>query len=132
MINLASVRAVEREMPKVKGAPRLSAAQFRANLIITGPDAFHEDSWRKIKIGYYEYDVSHRTTRSKPLNVNNVTREQYPTEPDRALRSFRNVDAGQSIECLGMQMVPLAKESAVRVGDEITVLEVGEHCFIKQ
>lgn len=29
---------------------------------------------------------------------------------------------------LGMQMIPLAKESAVRVGDEITVLEVGVDC----
>lgn len=134
MINLASVRAVERQMPKVKGAPRLSAARFRANLIITGPDAFHEDTWRKIKIGYYEYDVSCRTTRCKLPNVDNITGEQHPNEPDRTLRSFRNVDegAGRNVGCLGMQMVPLAKESAVRVGDEITVLEVGEHSFIKQ
>lgn len=114
-------------MPRVKGGPRLSAAQFRANLIITGPEAFHEDSWRKIKIGYYEYDVSYRTTRSK---LNNTTEQQ--SEPDQSLRSFRNIDAGQNIESLGMQMLPLAKESAVRVGDEITVLEVGADCFIQQ
>lgn len=134
MINLASVRAVEREMPKVKGAPRLSAARFRANLIITGPDAFHEDTWRKIKIGYYEYDVSCRTTRCKLPNVDQVTGERHPTEPDRTLRSFRNVDegAGPNVGCLGMQMVPLSKESQVRVGDEITVLEVGEHSVIKK
>ncbi|CZR62413.1 related to MOSC domain protein [Phialocephala subalpina] len=134
MINLASVRAVEREMPKVKGGPRLSAARFRANLIITGPDAFHEDTWRKIKIGYYEYDVSCRTTRCKLPNVDQVTGERHPTEPDRTLRSFRNVDegAGPNVGCLGMQMVPLSKESQVRVGDEITVLEVGEHSVIKK
>jgi hypothetical protein len=29
-------------------------------------------------------------------------------------------------------MVPIAKESALRVGDEVTVLEVGEHVYIKQ
>ncbi|KAF8863238.1 hypothetical protein BDZ45DRAFT_137667 [Acephala macrosclerotiorum] len=134
MINLASVRAVEREMPKVKGAPRLSAARFRANLIITGPDAFHEDTWRKIKIGYYEYDVSCRTTRCKLPNLDQVTGERHPTEPDRTLRSFRNVDegAGPNVGCLGMQMVPLSKESQVRVGDEITVLEVGDHSVIKE
>jgi uncharacterized protein YcbX len=126
MINLASVRAVEREMPKVKGAPRLSAARFRANLIVTGPDAFHEDSWRKIKIGYYEYDVSTTNTRCKLPDVDDITGEQQTTEPHRPLTSFRNVDegAGQTIGYRGMQMVPLAKESAVRVGDEITVLEV--------
>lgn len=126
MINLASVRAVEREMPKVKGAPRLSAARFRANLIVTGPDAFHEDSWRKIKIGYYEYDVSCTTALWKSPDVDDITGEQQSTEPDRPLTSFRNVDegAGHTIGYRGMQMVPLAKESAVRVGDEITVLEV--------
>lgn len=31
--------------------------------------------------------------------------------------------------CLGMQMVPLAKEAALRVGDEITVVEEGEGVY---
>lgn len=121
-------------MPKVKGAPRLSAARFRANLIITGPDAYHEDTWRRIKIGYYEYDVSSRTARCKMPNVDNLTGEVHPSEPDKTLRSFRAVDpgTGPNIGCLGMQMVPIAREGALRVGDEITVLEVGEHVYIKQ
>jgi len=132
LINLASVRDVERQMPK--GSPRLSAARFRANLIITGPEAYHEDSWKRIKIGYYEYDVSCRTARCKMPNVDQVTGERHPAEPDKTLRSYRNVDegAGSSIGCLGMQMVPISQESALRVGDEITVLEVGEHVYIKQ
>jgi uncharacterized protein YcbX len=33
LINLASVRDVERQMPKEKGSPRLSAKRFRANII---------------------------------------------------------------------------------------------------
>lgn len=33
LINLASVRDVERQIPKVKGMPRLSAQRFRANII---------------------------------------------------------------------------------------------------
>ena len=120
-------------MPKVKGAPRLSAARFRANLIITGPPAYNEDTWRRVKIGFYEYDVSCRTTRCKLPNVDQVTGEKHPSEPDRTLRSFRAVDegAGPNVGCLGMQMVPVSKESALRVGDEITVLETGEHAIIK-
>ncbi|EKD15444.1 uncharacterized protein L3040_001817 [Drepanopeziza brunnea f. sp. 'multigermtubi'] len=134
LINLASVRDVERQMPKVKGAPRLSAARFRANLIITGPEAYHEDTWRRIKIGFYEYDVSCRTARCKMPNVDQVTGERHASEPDQTLRSFRAVDAGTgpNIGCLGVQMVPISKESALRVGDEITVLEVGEHEYVKQ
>jgi uncharacterized protein YcbX len=134
MVNLASIRDIESKMPKVKGAPRLSAARFRANLIITGPEAYHEDSWRRIKIGYYEYDVSCRTARCKMPNVDQVTGDRHPSEPDHTLRTFRAVDpgTGPNVGCLGMQMVPLAKESALRVGDEITVLYVGEHHYVKQ
>ena len=134
LINLASVRDVERQMPKVKGEPRLSASRFRANLIITGPEAYHEDTWRRIKIGYYEYDVSCRTARCKLPNVDQATGERHPAEPDKTLRSFRAVDegTGPNIGCLGMQLVPVQKESALRVGDEVTVLEVGEHVYIKQ
>ncbi|TAQ84083.1 hypothetical protein B7494_g7593 [Chlorociboria aeruginascens] len=127
LVNLASIRDVERQMPK--DSPRLSAARFRANLIITGPDAYLEESWRRIKIGFYEYDVSCRTARCKMPNVDQENGERHPSEPDKTLRSFRNVDegTGPNIGCLGMQMVPVAKEGSLRVGDEITVLEVGEH-----
>jgi len=134
LVNLASIRDVESQIPKVKGAPRLSATRFRANLIITGPDAYLEETWRRVKIGFYEYDVSSRTARCKMPNVDQVTGEKHASEPDRTLRSFRAVDegTGPNIGCLGMQMVPISRESALRVGDEITVLEVGEHCYVKQ
>ncbi|KAL3417305.1 MOSC domain-containing protein [Phlyctema vagabunda] len=133
LVNLASIRDVESQMPKVKGAPRLSAARFRANLIVTGPEAYNEDTWKKIKIGFYEYDVSCRTARCKMPNVDQVTGERHASEPDKTLRSFRSVDegAGANIGCLGMQMVPISRESALKVGDEITVLEFGEHNYIK-
>jgi hypothetical protein len=36
------------------------------------------------------------------------------------------------VGCLGMQLVPCSKESALRVGDEITVLESGKHTYIPQ
>jgi len=87
-----------------------------------------------IKIGYYEYTVSCRTARCKLPNVDQVTGEKHPAEPDRTIRSFRNVDAGAGdlVGCLGMQMVPIKQENIIRVGDELTVLETGEHFYIKQ
>jgi uncharacterized protein YcbX len=120
-------------MPYVKGAPRLSATRFRANLIITGPEAYHEDTWKKIRIGYYEYDVSCRTARCNLPNVDQYTGEKNASEPATTLRSFRNVDpgTGPNVGVLGVQMVPISKESALRVGDEVTVLEFGEHHYIK-
>lgn len=134
LINLASIRDVESKMPKEPGAPRLSAQRFRANIIITGPEPYVEDSWKKIKIGFYEYAVSCRTARCKMPNVDHVTGEKHPSEPDRTLRSFRAVDAGAgpNVGCLGMQLVPISLQSEMKCGDEVTALEHGEHVYVKQ
>lgn len=121
-------------MPKVKGGPRLSAGRFRANLIITGPEAYLEETWRRVKIGYYEYYVSSRTARCKMPNIDQETGEKDLKEPDATLRSFRAVDegTGPGVGCLGMQLVPVDREGSLKVGDEIICLEVGSHTYIKQ
>lgn len=76
-----------------------------------------------------------RTARCKLPNIDQITGEKHKTEPDHTIRTTRNVDAGagDKIGCLGMQMVPRSKESAIRVGDELTVLEHDfNHCYIPQ
>jgi len=118
LVNLATIRALESSLPKSKLTPRLSAARFRANLIITGPEPYHEDTWRRIKIGYYEYGVVISKRPGFPTMANRDGEDVEDTERKYA----EEVEAG--IHRLGMQLVPLAKEAAVRVGDEITVLEV--------
>lgn len=66
-------------------------------------------------------------------NVDPIAGDRHPSEPDRTLRAERTVDPGcPKYGVLGMQMVPLSKESQIRVGDEIVVLEVGEHVYIPQ
>lgn len=57
-------------------------------------------------------------------------------EPDRTLRRERDIDPGAAkMACLGMQMVPLLKDpdvaEQVSVGDEVEVLEVGKHRYIR-
>ncbi|RFU28288.1 hypothetical protein B7463_g8052, partial [Scytalidium lignicola] len=133
IISLASIRDVERQMSNAKGVPRLSAERFRANIILSGPDPYEEDTWKRIEIGAYEYDVSCRTARCKMPNVNQITGERHASEPDRTLRSFRSVDvgAGPNIGCLGMQMVPISQKSIMKVGDKINVLKTGNHVYIK-
>jgi len=125
---------VESQIKKAGDSFRLSVTRFRANIIVSGPEAYEEDSWKKIRIGGYSYAVSCRTARCKLPNVDQVTGQRHRLEPDRTLRSVRNIDAGagDKIGCLGMQMVPWAQESAIQVGDEVQVLEEGEHFYIKQ
>ncbi|KAI9846387.1 MAG: hypothetical protein M1830_007453, partial [Pleopsidium flavum] len=59
--------------------------------------------------------------------------QKHPAEPDKTLKSFRRIDQGAAMHaCLGMQMVPALKESKIRVGDSIKVLESGDHYYIMQ
>lgn len=130
LINLASVRDVGTKL--IKGSPTLSALQFRPNILITGPKAYHEDDWKKVKIGDFEYFVCCRTARCQLPNVNQTTGVKDKVEPYKTLRGFRAIDPGASPNaCLGMQLVPTLQECTMRVGDRIEVLEVGDHYYLK-
>ncbi len=131
ILNLASVHDVARNM--VKGAPPLGARNFRPNIIVTGGEAYAEDSWKRIRIGNFEYYVACRTVRCLLPNVNPATGVRHGSEPNRTLKSFRRIDEGDpNNACLGMQMVPALEGSKIEVGDKITLLETGEHLYIKQ
>lgn len=131
ILNLASVRDVGSKVQR--GAPRLSALQFRPNIIFTGLEPYAEDQWKRIQIGGHEYQVSCRTVRCLLPNVDQKMGVAHKVEPNRTLRSFRCIDEGAvGKACLGMQMVPAAEETKIQVGDTITVLETGEHRYIQQ
>lgn len=152
IMNLASVRDLEGKLPKGKDVPSLSAKRFRANIIgenhpkqsrstirlidmpVTGPEPYAEDTWKRVRIGSYEFAISCRTARCKLPNVDPTSGEVHASEPDRTLRRLRNVDAGAGkyVGCLGMQVVPISKESVMDVGDEVVPLEYGEHVYINQ
>ncbi|KAA8646577.1 uncharacterized protein ATNIH1004_008010 [Aspergillus tanneri] len=116
LMNLASVHDVASRC--VASISRLSIRRFRANIIIQGPSAFVEDSWKRIRIqpqhgndcdGIEIYTVS-RTMRCKLPNVDPDTGIRHPTEPDRTLRSYRRIDQGDPTNaCLGMQLVPTVR-----------------------
>ena len=131
ILNLASVRDVESKLQK--GSPTLSARNFRPNIVISGGGAYAEDSWKRIEIGGFPYHVSCRTVRCLLPNVNPITGEKHGSEPNRTLKDFRRIDAGDPKNaCLGMQMVPALKDGRIKVGDEIEVVETGEHLYIRQ
>ncbi|KAF2198674.1 hypothetical protein GQ43DRAFT_421925 [Delitschia confertaspora ATCC 74209] len=130
IMNLASVHHVASQLPK--GYPKsLSAVRYRANIYITGPPPFAEDSWTKARIGDCTYHISCRTTRCKLPNVDPETGIADRNEPGTTMRKYRVVDNGSNSACLGMQVTPL-EEGVVNIGDEVEVLEEGEHFFLKE
>lgn len=131
ILNLASVRDVGSKLQE--GAPPLSAMNFRPNIVVMGGGAYTEDSWKRIRVGRYEYYVSCRTVRCLLPNNSPVTGIRHGSEPNRTLKEFRRVDPGDPKNaCLGMQMVPALEDSEIKVGDEVQILEMGEHVYIKQ
>ncbi|KAI4213623.1 MAG: hypothetical protein LQ351_003847 [Letrouitia transgressa] len=131
IMGLASVQDLARRLPS--GTPKLSPLQFRSNIYVTGCEAYAEDSWKRIRIGGHEYHVVCRTVRCTVPNVNQDTGVKHEKEPRNTMLAFRKVDPGaKKLPCMGMQMVPVMRDGIVRVGDDIEVLETGEHYYIGQ
>lgn len=131
IMNLASSLDVAQRVND--SIPLLSVLRFRPNIIITGPEAYEEDSWKRIRIGEFEYYVSCRTTRCMLPNTDQATGEKHAQEPYKTLSTYRRIDEGAAKNhCLGMQMVPAVEQGVISVGDEIEVLETGEHFYLKQ
>lgn len=128
ILNLASVHHVSSQLPK--GYKNLNALRYRANVYITGPPAFSEDEWAKARIGDGTYHISCRTTRCKLPNVDPETGIADRNEPGTTMRKYRVIDSGSQSPCLGMQVTPLT-EGEIKVGDEVELLEIGEHFFLK-
>ncbi|KAK0308960.1 hypothetical protein LTR01_004840 [Friedmanniomyces endolithicus] len=146
ILGLASVRATDAQLPPnadVKG--KLDARRFRANIYVSGIEAFGEDTWKKITVGRRigrdkdglyecdaEYHVACRTARCKLPNVDPDTGVKDRNEPYTTLGKTTKVDKGAYPHpCLGMQTIPLFERGMVRVGDAIQVLESGEHYYEK-
>lgn len=131
ILNLASVHHISTNLPKsFPFKDRLNALRYRANVFMTGPPAFNEDDWARARIGSGTYHISCRTTRCKLPNVDPETGIADRNEPGTTMRKYRVIDKGSNSPCLGMQVTPLA-EGEIQVGDEIEVLERGEHFFLK-
>ncbi|KAL8999946.1 MAG: hypothetical protein Q9169_001352 [Polycauliona sp. 2 TL-2023] len=137
ILGLSSVadldRRLAKEVPDLLGTQQPTAMRFRANIYCKGLKAHAEDSWKRIRIGQSAYHVACRTTRCELPNTNQWTGEQHKSQPSKVMKSYRKIDEGApNNACMGMQMVPAAEWGIIKVGDEIEVLETGEHVYIKQ
>lgn len=132
LVNIASVRDIACKVKK--DIPRFNARRFRSNILVTGPSTFDEDDWKKVRIGKHIFFCACHTVRCRLPNVDPDTGERHPVEPDKTLKSFRCIDDGDPLNaCLGLQLVPNESSTfQVQVGDEVEVLERGEHHYIKQ
>lgn len=99
----------------------ISIDQFRANLVVTGEEAFAEEQWLKIKIGEVEFFHAKPSSRCI-LTTRNLQSGELDAkcEPFRTLKKMHTNADGEPL--FGINLVPL-NSGVVRVGDKVTVLQ---------
>ncbi|RYU67690.1 MOSC domain-containing protein [Aliivibrio finisterrensis] len=99
-------------------------AQFRTNLVVSGNEAFIEDSWKRIRIGEVEFEVVKPCQRCILTTVNPNTAQYHPNkEPLKTFSTFRADDSGNVY--FGQNLIA-KNEGTINVGDKIEVLETKE------
>ncbi|EOL9008112.1 YcbX family protein [Cronobacter sakazakii] len=119
LANEASLRDLQKRCPA-----GVAMNQFRPNLVVTGVEAWAEDTWKVIRIGEVVFDVAKPCSRCVFTTVSPERGRKHPSgEPLATLQKFRtaldngDVDFGQNL---------IARNSGViRAGDRVEVLSTG-------
>jgi uncharacterized protein YcbX len=111
--------------------------------IVTGPPAYDEDHWSRIRIGGKLYDACSRCTRCKLPNNDPASGVADKNFPYNAMNKYRRIDEGsKNSPCLGMNLVPMLDEgdeapkdnhstvATIKVGDKVELLSTKEHLYI--
>ncbi|GHG05583.1 YcbX family protein [Thalassotalea marina] len=93
---------------------------FRPNVVVGQTLAFAEDTWKHIRIGEVEFEITKPCSRCIFTTVDPLTGEKHPKqEPLATLKQYRQLDNGDVI--FGQNMVALNK-GIIRQGDEVTII----------
>lgn len=91
--------------------------RFRANLIVSGFDAFAEDGWKRIRIGEVEFMVVKPCARCQVTTIDQETGASSK-EPLKTLATYRKQDGKVMF---GMNLVALSAGS-VNLKDPVTII----------
>ncbi|WP_369788606.1 YcbX family protein [Rouxiella sp. WC2420] len=94
--------------------------QFRPNLVITGAEAYAEDTWQTIRVGSVIFDLVKPCSRCVLTTVSTERGRKHPSgEPLKTLQSYRTADDGDVD--FGQNMI--ARNSGIiRAGDSVEIL----------
>jgi len=116
LTNEASLRDLQHRCPA-----SVSMNQFRPNLVVTGIDAWAEDSWQVIRIGGVTFDVAKPCSRCVLTTISPERGRRHPSgEPLATLQGFRTAQGTSDVD-FGQNLI--ARQSGIiRIGDEVAVL----------
>lgn len=118
IVSQASLDELNRHMI-ARSKEAIPMSRFRPNLVVSGADAFAEDSWRTIQIGDITIDVVKPCARCATTTVDQATGKVPDTaEPLATLNTFRKQNGKVMFAQNAIHRAP----GVLRVGDGIEVL----------
>ncbi|MFC0308544.1 MOSC domain-containing protein [Gallibacterium trehalosifermentans] len=116
LVSESSFAAVQQACPT-----SISIDQFRGNLIVSGKEAFAEETWQKIKIGEVEFLQTKPCERCILTTRNLKTGElEAKCEPFRTLKKIHTNEKGAPL--FGINLIPL-NSGMIRVGNPVEILQ---------
>lgn len=116
LVSDASLQSLNQAMQLELGMNR-----FRPNLVISGCEAYQEDSWREIKIGQIEFRLPKPCSRCSIPTINPDTGETSK-EPLATLNRLRN---WQNKVYFGQNALH-NRSGVLQVGDSVEIIKTGE------
>ncbi|MFN8368299.1 MAG: MOSC domain-containing protein [Candidatus Kapaibacterium sp.] len=113
VINTASLDELNSRLDEPVGADR-----FRANIVVQGASAYHEDTWKQVRINYVDCTVPKATGRCVMTTINQQTAISSK-EPLRTLAQYRTI---QNKTLFGVYLIHQQKYGVLNVGDEVIIL----------
>lgn len=99
--------------------------RFRPNVVVSGPNAWAEDTWARLDIGRVGFDAVKPCARCTVITTDQFSGERPGgKEPLETLASHRTRPSMGAT--FGMNLVPKMATGTLRVGDPLTVLQYRE------
>lgn len=97
--------------------------RFRPNIVVSGIEAFAEDSWQKFRIGEIDFEVLDTCVRCILTTRDPDTTERHSRrEPMAALMKNHGNEDGQPLFGINIKSRNHNKQALIRVGDEVILL----------
>jgi len=99
----------------------LPVDRFRPSFLVSGSEAFAEDTWKRFRIGSVEFRTAGACARCIITTTNQQTAERG-NEPLRTLAMYRRAPDDPTDVIFGQNLIHETKSGSVRVGDAVELL----------
>ncbi len=97
--------------------------RFRPNFVVSGSEAFAEDTWKKIKIGETVFHVVKNCARCVVTTIDQEKGAKDGAEPLATLAKYRKKNGNV---LFGRYMIAEKPGESVKIGDQIEILETAK------